>query len=96
MRSQEIKIQLDEAESLLLEIKERIAKSDEHALKCYKLGISFSETYPEDFEEYEHARAEYNSQETVCATLQAQYDEAVREESEEDAPIPGEGEADGE
>lgn len=37
-----------------------MSESDAHASKCVKLGLSFKETYPEEYTMYCTARKEYN------------------------------------
>lgn len=61
--------QINLLESRQLELRAIMKKSDEHALKCYKSGINFKETYPEDSEEYEKARVEYNENEIQLAEM---------------------------
>lgn len=52
-----------------LELRATMAKSDEHALKCFKSGLDFRETYPDDWTAYEAAREEYNGNEKELAGL---------------------------
>lgn len=52
-----------------LELRATMQKSDEHALKCSKSGLSFKETYPDDWTSYEAAREEYNTNEVTLANL---------------------------
>lgn len=52
-----------------LELRATMAKSDEHALKCFKSGLDFRETYPDDWTAYEAARQEYNGNEKELAGL---------------------------
>lgn len=66
---------LNTAYSQLLEIKSRISKSDEHAIKCAKLGLSFAELYPDEATEYQQAIAAYNAKEVEIANIQAEPDE---------------------
>lgn len=44
-------------------------KSDAHASKCSKLGLVFSEEYPEEYQEYVSAREEYNLNEGYLLQL---------------------------
>jgi hypothetical protein len=46
-----------------------MGKSDAHAAKCAKLGVKFSDEYPDELKEYEAANAEYNSNEEVISTF---------------------------
>lgn len=48
-----------------------MSQSDAHAAKCVKLGLSFAETYPEEFAEYSAARDMYNENEQALAELGA-------------------------
>ncbi len=59
-------------ESRQLELQAVMSKSDAHASKCIKLGLSFSETYPDELTAYEAAREEYNENETELAALYGQ------------------------
>lgn len=63
-----------------LELRATMRKSDEHALKCFKSGLDFRETYPDDWTAYEAARQEYNENEKALAGL---YDLRKAEEEEE-------------
>ena len=49
-----------------------MSKSDAHAAKCAKLGVKFSDEYPNDLKEYEAANAEYNSNEETISALEMQ------------------------
>lgn len=55
-----------------------MASSDERASKCVKNGVSFRETYPEDFAQYEAANTKYNENEQKLAELEAQRGEQSR------------------
>lgn len=55
-----------------LELLALMGKSDAHAAKCAKLGVKFSDEYPDELKEYEAANAEYNSNEEVISTLKIQ------------------------
>ena len=67
-----------EKDELLRQLNERqmklaaiMAESDAHASKCVKLGLSFAETYPEDYAAYVNAREEYNANEIEIARIEA-------------------------
>ena len=60
---------INEIERRQLELRAVMQKSDEHALKCFKSGLDFRETYPQDWQSYETARQEYNENELVLAEL---------------------------
>jgi hypothetical protein len=61
-----------------------ISKSDAHAIKCSKLGISFEETYPNDLAEYMTAITEYNQNEERMKELKALIEEEAREAENQD------------
>lgn len=48
-----------------------MAKSDAHASKCAKLGLTFAEEYPEEYQEYCSAREKYNANQERIAELEA-------------------------
>ncbi len=79
----ETRDQINALESRQLELQAAMSKSDAHAAKCTKLGLSFAETYPGDLVEYEAAREEYNTNE---ATLDELYRRLAQEEAEQAAP----------
>ena len=66
-----------------LELLALMGKSDTHAAKCAKLGVKFSDEYPNELKEYEAANAEYNSNEEVILTLKIQ----IQSESEKKIEI---------
>ena len=55
----------------------RMRESDEHALKCMKLGLDFKTTYPSDAEAYESARIRYNEIESRLNELYAEANTAT-------------------
>lgn len=55
----------------LLELASIMSESDAHASKCAKLGLSFKETYPEEYKEYTKAREDYNQLEKDLAALES-------------------------
>jgi hypothetical protein len=55
-----------------LELLALMGKSDAHAAKCAKLGVKFSDEYPDELKEYEAANAEYNSNEDAISALKMQ------------------------
>ena len=63
-----------------LELRAVMQRSDEHALKCFKSGLDFRETYPQDWQSYEAARQEYNENELVLAELYEQWEREKEEE----------------
>ena len=67
-------------ESRQLQLLKIMADSDAHASKCVKLGISFQESYPDDYAAYVAARDEYNRNEEELANLPD--DEILNEEGD--------------
>ena len=55
----------------LLELASIMSKSDAHASKCVKLGISFEDVYPNEYNEYTQAREDYNQLEKDLAALES-------------------------
>jgi hypothetical protein len=64
--------ELNQLQSRQLELLQIMSKSDAHAAKCAKLGVKFSDEYPDDLKEYEAANAEYNSNEETISALKMQ------------------------
>ena len=62
----------------LLKLASIMCKSDAHASKCVKLGLSYKDTYPNEYNEYVKAREDYNNLEKELAAL-----ESVEVEEEE-------------
>ena len=52
--------QISELESHQIVLSSIMASSDGHAAKCVKLGLNYSESYPEELEACKAARDEYN------------------------------------
>jgi hypothetical protein len=73
---------INEIERRQLELRAVMQKSDEHALKCFKSGLDFRTTYPQDWQSYEAARQEYNENELVLAELYGQWKSEQQVESE--------------
>ena len=55
----------------LFELAGIMSKSDAHASKCTKLGISYKDNYPNEYKEYIKAREDYNSLENEIITLES-------------------------
>ena len=55
----------------LLELASIMSKSDAHASKCVKLGLSYKDTYPDEYNEYTQAREDYNSLENEIIALES-------------------------
>lgn len=79
---------IDELESENLGHLATMAKSDAHAAKCSKLGVSFGETYPDDLAEYRAASEQYNANEEEIARLEAELAEMPEEAATD--PVPAE------
>ena len=68
----------DERDELLRQANEQqlnllsvMAKSDAHASKCAKLGLVFSDEYPEEYAEYCSSREQYNANQDRIAELES-------------------------
>ena len=55
----------------LLELASIMSKSDAHASKCVKLGLSYKDTYPNEYKEYTQAREDYNNLEKEIISLES-------------------------
>ena len=55
----------------LLELASIMSRSDAHASKCVKLGLSYKDTYPNEYKEYTQAREDYNQLEKDLAALES-------------------------
>lgn len=71
--------QLRQLESEQVALLATMQKSDAHALKCTKLGLSFAEEYPEEVAEYAEVREEYNFNQERIEAIQS---EIAREEKD--------------
>ena len=54
----------------LLQLASIMSKSDAHASKCVKLGLSYKDTYPNEYKEYTQAREDYNQLEKDLAAFE--------------------------
>ena len=54
----------------LLELASVMSKSDAHASKCVKLGLSYKDNYPNEYNEYIKAREDYNQLEKELVALE--------------------------
>lgn len=75
---------LSRLQSRQLELLALMGKSDTHAAKCAKLGVKFSDEYPNELKEYEAANAEYNSNESAITALEEDIKSEVVEIESED------------
>ena len=55
----------------LLELASVMSKSDAHASKCTKLGVSYKDNYPNEYDEYIKAREDYNQLEKELVALES-------------------------
>lgn len=62
--------QLEKLQARKVELLTIMAKSDKHALKCYKLGKKFQTQYPEEYAEYVAANEEYQQVERDINNLE--------------------------
>ena len=53
----------------LFELASVMSKSDAHASKCVKLGLSYKDNYPNEYNEYTQAREDYNQLEKELVAL---------------------------
>ena len=75
---EEIKARIQEQ---LLELASMMSKSDAHASKCVKLGLSYKDNYPNEYNEYIKAREDYNQLEKDLAALEsAEVEEEIIDE----------------
>ena len=67
----------------LLELASVMSKSDAHASKCVKLGLSYKDNYPTEYDEYTKAREDYNSLENEIITLESvEVEEEISDEQQ--------------
>ena len=71
MKRQERDELLRKANEQQLNLLSVMAKSDAHASKCAKLGLTFSDEYPEEYAEYCSARDKYNANQERIAELES-------------------------
>ena len=67
----------------LLELASVMSKSDAHASKCTKLGISYKDNYPNEYDEYTQAREDYNQLEKELVALESvEVEEEISDEQQ--------------
>ena len=67
----------------LFELASIMSKSDAHASKCTKLGISYKDNYPNEYKEYIKAREDYNKLEKELVTLESvEVEEEISDEQQ--------------
>ena len=81
MTRTETEERLTRIQEQLLELASIMSKSDAHASKCVKLGLSYKDTYPNEYNEYVKAREDYNQLEKDLAALEsAEVEEEIIDE----------------
>ena len=70
MTTAEKEERLTRIQEQLLELASIMSKSDAHASKCVKLGLSYKDTYPDEYDEYVKARDDYNQLESEIIALE--------------------------
>ena len=71
MKRQERDELLRKANEQQLNLLSVMAKSDAHASKCAKLGLTFADEYPEEYAEYCTPRERYNANQERIAELES-------------------------
>ena len=61
--------EIQRLEERQLELLSVMRRSDDHAVKCSKLGRPFGQDYPEEYAAYVAANTEYNANEARLAEL---------------------------
>lgn len=71
MKRQERDELLRQANEQQLHLLSVMAKSDAHASKCAKLGLTFADEYQDEYQEYCSAREQYNANQERIAELES-------------------------
>ena len=71
MTKSEKEERLTRIQERMLELASIMCKSDAHASKCVKLGLSYKDTYPNEYDEYVKAREDYNQLESEIIALES-------------------------
>lgn len=79
MQKQEKEMELQRLREREIELLAVMSESDSHASKCVKLGVSFRDEYPSEYEQYVSAREEYNANELRIAELEKPIEEDVEQ-----------------
>lgn len=81
MKREEKERQLQELREAQMSLMDVMSASDAHASKCIKLGLSFRNEYPSEYDAYEKARESYNDNELRIAELESmQVEDLINEE----------------
>lgn len=75
--------EIQRLEERQLELLSVMRRSDDHAVKCSKLGRSFEHDYPSEYAAYVAANREYNANETQMAELAVQLEAEATEVTNE-------------
>lgn len=78
----EVREEIKKLETEMLFLKSEMQKSDGRASKCAKLGISFKEEYPIDYQNYVDSNRRYNEIEKELEKLYEEEREEINEMEE--------------
>lgn len=70
MTQEEKELRLQQLNELQFELKKEIERGDEHAIKCVKKGLVYSEEYPDEYANYLLAVTQYNDNQQEIEHLQ--------------------------
>ena len=70
MTSEEKELRLQHLNEQQFKLKKEIERGDEHAIKCVKKGLVYSEEYPDEYANYLLAVAQYNDNQQEIEHLQ--------------------------
>lgn len=79
--------EIQRLEERQLELLSVMRRSDDHAVKCSKLGRSFEHDYPSEYAAYVAANKEYNANETKMAELDSRLEAKATEVTNETTDI---------
>ena len=70
MTNEERELKLQHLAEQQFELKKEIERGDEHAIKCVKKGLIYSEEYPDEYANYLLAVTQYNDNQQEIEHLQ--------------------------
>lgn len=70
MTNEERELKLQRLAEQQFELKKEIERGDEHAIKCVKKGLVYSEEYPDEYASYLLAVKQYNENQEEIEYLQ--------------------------
>ena len=70
MTNEERELKLQRLAEQQFELKKEIERGDEHAIKCVKKGLIYSEEYPDEYANYLLAVTQYNDNQQEIEHLQ--------------------------